>query len=67
MTTTPGDLRSGDVIELGDGDDAVTALVLLVSDDGKVILDRCDGTCPVVAEVDQLRSFRVFRPEPAAA
>lgn len=62
------DVRSGDVIELGDGDDAATALVLLVSDDGaKLILDRCDGSCPTVTERDGLGEFRVFRPDLIAA
>jgi hypothetical protein len=61
-TTATHDLRSGDVIELGAGDEAVTALVLLVSDD-KVILDRCDETCPVVVEYADLGDFRIFRPE----
>lgn len=61
-TTATNDLRSGDVIELGAGDEAVTALVLLVSD-GKVILDRCDETCPVVVELTDLGDFRIFRPE----
>ena len=64
--TTP-DLRSGDVIELGSGDDAVTALVLLVTEDERAILDRCDGSLPIVADIAQLRPFRVFHPELEAA
>lgn len=62
------DVRSGDVIELGAGDDAITALVLLVTADGtKFILDRCDGTCPQVVERHEVGAFRVFRPELVAA
>lgn len=70
MTTMP--LAAGDVIELGAGDSATTALVLLVSDasDGvgfKVILDRCDGSCPVVVEQARLGAYRVFHPDLIAA
>ena len=61
-TTALHDIRSGDVIELGAGDDAATALVLLVSDT-KVILDRCDDSLPVVVDLAELGPYRVFRPE----
>jgi len=61
-TTALHDIRSGDVIELGAGDDAATALVLLVSDT-KVILDRCDDSLPVVVDLSELGPYRVFRPE----
>ena len=65
-TTALHDICSGDVIELGVGDEAVTALVLLVSDDSRVILDRCDGTLPTVHDASELGPFRVFRPEHVA-
>ena len=65
-TTLIEDLRSGDVIEVGAGDDAVTALVLLVSGD-RLILDRCDGTTPFVVEVAELPEWRLFRPDPGSA
>ena len=61
-TTLIEDLRSGDVIEVGAGDDAATALVLLVCGD-RLILDRCDGSTPVVVELAELHHWRLFRPD----
>lgn len=57
-------LATGDVVEIDAGDDAVSALVLLASDDF-VILDRCDDSTPFVVRYDELAGARVF--EPAAA
>jgi hypothetical protein len=61
-TTALHDIRSGDVIELGAGAAAATALVLLVSET-KVILDRCDDSMPLVLDVSELGPYRIFRPE----
>ncbi|PIE32278.1 MAG: hypothetical protein CSA55_03650 [Ilumatobacter coccineus] len=52
-------LETGDVIEIERGDDAMSALVLLATDDA-VILDLCDGTTPVVVKNDELVSYRKF-------
>ena len=54
-------IETGDVIELSHDDDAVTALVLLASDDA-LILDACDGTMPFVLRRDELGSYRKFEP-----
>jgi hypothetical protein len=54
-------LRDGDVIEFGEGDDRMTALVLLVAPEA-VIFDFCDGSMPRVARADELPAYRVFDP-----
>lgn len=62
MTTLLNEtIDTGDVVELGDGDTVVTALVLLASEDA-VILDVCDGTQPFVVRRDELVSYRRFDP-----
>ena len=54
-------LRTGDVIEIDttDDDDAVTALVLLATDDF-AILDLCDGSTPIVVNAQELTRYRKF-------
>ena len=42
-------LQTGDVIEIKSGDDVVTVLVLLATDDA-LVLDPCDGATPVRAQ-----------------
>ena len=54
-------LNAGDVVELELDGLAMSALVLLVSDDDdKVILDACDGSTPFVADLRDLDSIRIF-------
>ena len=54
-------LRTGDVIEIDVDADAVTALVLLATDDF-AILDLCDGSTPIVVNAQELTRFRKFGP-----
>ena len=50
---------AGDVVEIEIDGDAVTALVLLVSD-AAAIFDPCDGTTPFVLPLDEMPAVRVF-------
>jgi hypothetical protein len=59
-------MRDGDVIEVDGPHGPVTALVLLVND-SMAILDLCDGSTPVVVEVEELGPYRVFDDAPLAA
>ena len=59
-------MRDGDVIEVDGPRGPVTALVLLVNDT-MAILDLCDGSTPVVVELEELGSYRVFEDAPLAA
>jgi hypothetical protein len=59
-------MRDGDVIEVDGPRGAVTALVLLVNGT-MAILDLCDGSTPVVVELDELGPYRVFEGNPLAA
>jgi hypothetical protein len=54
-------LAAGDVIEVptATGDDAMTALVLLVTDEFAV-LDPCDGSTPFVLRGDEMVGYRRF-------
>ena len=52
-------MQDGDVIEVDGPQGPVTALVLLVNDT-MAILDLCDGSTPVVVELDEISSYRVF-------
>jgi magnesium-transporting ATPase (P-type) len=62
MTTVLNELiETGDVIELVRGDEVVSALVLLASDEA-VILDACDGSTPFVVKRDELVEYRKFVP-----
>jgi hypothetical protein len=58
-------LAAGDVIEVKSaknlGDDVVTALVLLATDEF-VILDPCDDTTPMVVSTEELVEYRKFDP-----
>jgi hypothetical protein len=59
-------MRDGDVIEVEGPQGAVTALVLLVNA-SMAILDLCDGSTPVVVELDELGPYRVFEGKTLAA
>jgi hypothetical protein len=59
-------MQDGDVIEVDGPHGPVTALVLLVND-SMAILDLCDGSTPVVVELDELGSYRVFSGSDLAA
>ena len=62
MTTLLNELiETGDVLEITLGDDVVTALVLLATDEA-VILDACDGSTPFVVKRDELVEYRKFVP-----
>lgn len=56
---TKQELRNGDVIEVDGPHGPMTALVLLANDT-MAILDLCDGSTPVVVDLDELHSYRVF-------
>ncbi len=57
------ELTAGDVIEVKTaadvGDDVMTVLVLLATDDF-VVLDPCDDTTPFVLQMDELVEYRKF-------
>ena len=60
MTTTLTEqLHTGDVIEIKSGDDVVTVLVLLATDDA-LVLDPCDGATPFVLNTEELVEYRKF-------
>ncbi len=62
MTTLLNELiETGDVIEITIGDDVVSTLVLLASDEA-LILDACDGSTPFVVKRDELVEYRKFVP-----
>ncbi len=62
MTTLLNErIETGDVLEITIGDDVVSALVLLASDEA-VILDTCDGSTPFVVKRDELIEYRKFNP-----
>ena len=52
-------LQTGDVIEVKSGDDVITVLVLLATEDA-VVLDPCDGATPFVVNNDELVEYRKF-------
>jgi hypothetical protein len=52
-------LQAGDVIEIKSGDDVITVLVLLATDDA-LVLDPCDGETPFVVNNDELVEYRKF-------
>ena len=60
------ELQTGDVIEVkmaaDVGDDVMTALVLLATDDF-VILDPCDDSTPFAVKYDELVEYRRFDAE----
>ena len=55
-------LATGDVIEIKSGDDVITVLVLLATDDA-LVLDPCDGETPFVVNADELVEYRKFDAE----
>lgn len=59
-------LIAGNVIELDIDGEPTTGLVLLVNDEA-VIIDRCDGTTPLVIQIEELSNVRVFSPLSLAA
>lgn len=56
-------LAEGDIIEFTHRGDRVTAEVMLLTDDGMVLLDFYDGDRPVATFVDRLLDVRIFDPE----
>ncbi len=55
-------LHTGDVIEIKSGDDVVTVLVLLATDDA-LVLDPCTGATPFVLNTEELVEYRKFDAE----
>ena len=55
-------LETGDVIEISRGDDVITALVLLATDEA-VMLDPCDDATPFVLNTEELVEYRKFDAE----
>jgi hypothetical protein len=63
MTTTLIDkLHTGDVLEIAAGDDVVTVLVLLATDES-LVLDPCNGDTPFVLNTEELLDYRRFDAE----
>jgi hypothetical protein len=56
------ELHTGDVIEIKSGDDMITVLVLLATDDA-LVLDPCDGATPFVLNTEELVDYRKFDAE----
>ena len=56
------ELHTGDVIEIPSGDDVITVLVLLATDDA-LVLDPCDGATPFVLNTEELVDYRKFDAE----
>ena len=52
-------LQTGDVIEIKSGDDVISVLVLLATDDA-LVLDPCDGATPFVVNTEELVEYRKF-------
>lgn len=50
------------MIEIKSGDDVVTVLVLLATDDA-LVLDPCDGATPFVVNTEELVEYRKFDAE----
>lgn len=59
MSATTTKIHTGDVVEITIDDEVVSALVLLAAGDA-VILDRCDGSTPIVVRRCDLGDVRVF-------
>ena len=55
-------LQAGDVIEVKSGDDVITVLVLLATEDA-LVLDPCDGATPFVLNTEELVEYRRFDAE----
>jgi hypothetical protein len=54
-------LETGDVIEIAQQGELVSALVLLASEEA-LILDVCDGSTPFVLKREELVDYRKFEP-----
>ena len=63
MNTTTSTITEGDIIELTIRGERRTADVMLVTDDGVVLLDLLDGERPAWAWVSHLQDAVVFRPD----
>jgi hypothetical protein len=57
-------IDAGDVIEFTLRDERLTAVVMLVSDEGAILLDLLDDGGLAWGDVDRLVDLAVFRPEP---
>jgi hypothetical protein len=55
-------LQTGDVIEITSGDEVISVLVLLATDDA-VVLDPCNGETPFVLNTVELVEYRKFNAE----
>jgi hypothetical protein len=60
-------IDAGDVIEFTLQGERQTAVALLVTDDGAVLLDLIDDDGLAWAEADVLVDVAIFRPEPTEA
>ena len=60
---TEGSVRDGDVIEFTFRGERCTAEVMLVTEDGFVLLDLFDGDRPAFAVLAVLDEVTVFRPD----
>ncbi len=58
-TMVQAQIATGDVIEMMIDGEWTTAMVLLATDEA-IILDRCDGSTPVVSRADELGEYRLF-------
>jgi hypothetical protein len=58
-------VNAGDVIEFTLRDERVTAVVMLVSDEGAILLDLLDEGGLAWGDVDRLTDLAVFRPQRA--
>ena len=67
MDVDHGTVRAGDVIELTHRGERTTAEVMLVTDDGVVLLDLFDGDRPAWAAISSLVDVAVYRPVDEAA
>ncbi|MEM9513624.1 MAG: hypothetical protein AAGA42_02105 [Actinomycetota bacterium] len=52
-------VETGDVLEFAVGDDAMTVLVLLATDEA-LVLDPLNGETPFVIRLDEIAEFRKF-------
>ena len=64
MTTIlAAELHTGDVIEMTTaGDEVITVLVLLATDDA-LVLDPCNDQTPFVLRIEELTEYRKFDAE----
>jgi len=71
MSSIDSNVRDGDVVEFTLHGQRWTAVAMLVTDDGLVLLDLIDGDRPAWAWLSNVEDLVVFRPDtddlPAAA